>query len=256
LITGNPAKARKIREIFAEKQAPTRRALFTDDELNAIFYAPLYLGCEDDEKNYARPGTQHPRRGRFWVPLLGLFQGLRCNEACQLYAEDIKEETGIPCIQVREGLDDTRKSDKRVKNRASWRTIPIHPELLRIGFLEFARARQASGPAQRLFPELHAAKNTGRYSHIFSKWFGRYLVSACGHKPKATFHSFRHHFRTALMNARVSKELSEALGGWKSESSSEYEYRHAQLPTLRAAIEKVLYPDLDLTHLSRKRGSI
>jgi len=250
LITENPAKGRKLREIFAHKKAPTRRALFSADELNAIFHAPLYLGCKDDEKNYARPGTRHPRRGRFWVPLLGLLQGLRCNEACQLYAEDIKEEGGIPCIQVREDLDHTKKSDKRVKNRASWRTIPIHPEIVRIGFLEFVKARRASGPAERLFPELHAARNTARYSHLFSKWFGRYLVSACGHKPKATFHSFRHHFRTALMNAGVSKELAEALGGWKSETSCEYEYRHAQIAVLRKEISKVAYPELDLRHLS------
>jgi len=150
-------------------------------------------------------------------------------------------------------LDDTRKSDKLVKNRASWRTIPIHPEIVRIGFLEFAKARQDSGPAQRLFPELQVARNTARYSHIFSKWFGRFLVSACEHKPKATFHSFRHHFRTALMNAGVSKEISEALGGWKSDSSCEYEYRHGELRTLRAGIEKVVYADLDLSHLSETR---
>ena len=125
--------------------------------------------------------------------------------------------------------------------------------MLRIGFFEFSKARQASGSGQRLFPELHAARNTARNSHIFSKWFGRYLVAACGHRPKATFHSFRHHFRTPLMNAGVSKEISEALGGWKSESSCEYEYRHGQLPILRTAVEKVVYPDLDLSHLSVTR---
>jgi hypothetical protein len=52
------------------------------------------------------------------------------------------------------------------------------------------------------------------------------------------------------MNARVSKEMSEALGGWKSESSCEYGYRHQQLAVLRKAIAKVAYPELDLRHLS------
>jgi integrase len=92
----------------------------------------------------------------------------------------------------------------------------------------------------RLFPDLSLAKNTVRYSHVFSKWFGRFLIAACGYRPKATFNSFRHHFRTSLMNAGVPTELAEALGGWKSDSSSEYEYRHRQLPTLRAAVEKVV----------------
>ena len=250
MIDENPAKSRKLRELFRQRKTTARRSLFTPKELNTIFHAPLYSGCKDDEKNYAKAGPRLPRRGRFWVPLLGLFHGLRCNEACQLYAEDVSEESEIPCLKIREELDHQEKSDKRVKNRASQRTVPIHPEILKIGFLDFVEKRREEGNPQRLFPELQTARSTGRYSHLFSKWFGRFLVSACGHKPKATFHSFRHHFRTALMNAGVSKEISEALGGWKSQSSSEYEYRHGQMSVLRKAIDKVEYPELDLRHLS------
>lgn len=36
------------------------------------------------------PGDQFPRRHRFWLPLIALWSGMRIEEICQLYVEDIK----------------------------------------------------------------------------------------------------------------------------------------------------------------------
>jgi hypothetical protein len=38
------------------------RRSFTKDELKAIFNAPLYTGCRDDERNFAKPGPQGTSR--------------------------------------------------------------------------------------------------------------------------------------------------------------------------------------------------
>ena len=59
-----------------------KREQFTSDQLTRIFNSPLYCGCLNDEAGYSKPGPEHPRRARFWVPLLSLFHGLRLNEAC------------------------------------------------------------------------------------------------------------------------------------------------------------------------------
>ena len=249
LISENPAKGRKNAELFKVKKNRPKRQLFTPEELQAVFSAPLFTGCQDDGNGYAIPGDNKPRGGRFWVPLVALFNGLRCNEACQLYTEDVGEENGIPYLHVRGDLDDEEETEKRVKNDASWRKVPVHPELLKIGFMEYVEERRRDKTAPRLFPTLNPCKATGRFSKPFSKWFARFLTSACGHKPKATFHSFRHHFRTQLTKGDVQREYVEALGGWKPEGSSEIEYRHAELPELRRAIEKITYPGLDLSHL-------
>ena len=252
LISENPAKGRKNAEIFKVKKKQPKRQLFTPEELQKIFHAPLFTGCQDDENGYAKPGPNKPRRGRFWVPLLALFHGLRCNEACQLYAEDIGEEKGIPYLHVREDLDDEEETEKRIKNDASCRKVPIHPEVLKMGFMEYVGEIRRDNPAGRLFPTLTPCKSTGRFSKPFGKWFSRFLECACGEKPKGTFHSFRHHFRTQLIKGEVQREYVEALGGWKPEGSSEIEYRHAELPELRGAIEKVTYPGLDLGHLYKR----
>ncbi len=250
LISENPAKGRKNTKRFKYNRKKKQRPPFTIEELQKIFQAPLYTGCKDDERRYAKAGTEHPRRGRFWVPLLALFHGLRCNEACQLYAEDISEEKGIPYLHVRDDLEDEEEeTDKRLKNEGSRRKVPIHPEILKMGFLDYVENIRIQEGSGRLFPTLKLCKSTGRYSKIFSKWFSRFLELSCGYKPKAVFHSFRHNFRAGLDKAKVQTSYVEMLGGWQPEGSSEIEYRHAELADLRDAIAQLSYPGLDLSHL-------
>lgn len=253
LLTENPTNFRSLREQFRfEKRSGGHKAQFTKEQLNGIFHAPIFTGCLDDEAGYAQVGKNTPRRGRFWVPLLALFQGLRCNEACQLYAEDVQTKNGIPYLAIRADLDDEKETEKHLKNKASIRNIPIHPMLLRIGFEEFVATRRKDTKSKRLFPELPLGK-TGRYSNPFSKWFGRFLAATFETKPKGTFHSFRHHFRDALREQRIGDEHTEALGGWAGAGKQQREYGDGpRLAILLEDLSKVEYPGLDLSHLYRK----
>jgi len=243
-IDENPVNFRSLREQF-RNTTKKKKALFTADQLSKIFHAPLYTQGFDGED------TQTVfRGGRFFVPLLALFQGLRCNEACQLYIEDVKEEAGIPFLAIREEREDGSRSEKRLKNRASKRNIPIHPTILRAGFMQFVAKRRRDGDSPRLFPELPLGK-TGRYSNPFSKWFSKFLHSVL-ENPAATFHSFRHHFRDALRAQRVNIEAVERLGGWRTHAGQESEYGDGlSITMLHEEIEKIQYPDLDLSHLFR-----
>jgi integrase len=185
------------------------------------------------------------------VPLIALFEGLHCNEACQLYTEDIKEANDIAFIAVRKEREDGTRCEKRLKNQPATRNVPIHPMLLRLGFMDFVKRRRRDTASARLFPDLPLGK-TGRYSNPFSKWFARFLRSIFEDKAGATFHSFRHHFRDALRARRVGLEAVEQLGGWKSKASQEREYGEGiPLKILREDIAKIKYPSLDLSHLYR-----
>ena len=252
LIGENPFKDRYLRKAFAGENDETQKVHFSTDELNRLFRAPLYAGCENDGAGCTKAGQNHPRRGRFWIPLLSLFHGLRCNEAAQLYTEDIGEEEGIPYIFIRATRADGSKCDKHLKTRQSKRRVPIHPELVKMGFLDFVASRRADVDQPRLFPDLPSSP-TGYFSNPFSKWFGRFKASMLGADCKATFHSFRHHFRTALGNAGIPLGDVEMLGGWESDSrSSEKQYDRATLTRLHSRIRAVKYPGLDLSHLYRK----
>src|SRR5262249_36292602 len=149
-----------------QRQTRSLKTLFTIEELNQLFHATLYAGCKDDESGYSIPGPNKPRRGRFWVLLLSLFQGLRLNEAAQLYVEDVKQRGGIDYLAMREERDDGSKCDKRLKTKQSRRDVPIHPELVRIGFLDFVAARRKDRNSPRLFPELSPG-STGYFSNAF-----------------------------------------------------------------------------------------
>ncbi len=223
-----------------------RRRPFTRAELKAIFSAPLYAGCQDDETGYAEPGPNRPRRGRFWVPLLGLYAGLRLNEACQLHTADIGEEDGVPIIQVRATAE-----GQRVKTRAAERRIPVHRELQSIGFLAHV-ARQREADEIRLFPDLPPGK-LGNYSDPFSKWFARFLEKATVTSPGAVFHSFRHGFRDRMREAGIPREVADALGGWAATGQGAAYGAGFSARVLAEHLARISYPGLSLTHLHKSQ---
>lgn len=248
-IERNPAKGLQVIDRVRRRD---KRLPFSIEQLRLIFDAPIYRGCIDDWAGYSTPGPARPRRGRFWVPLIALFSGMRLNEICQLHVADIHRLDGVDCFFVTEGPSDI-DNGKRLKTVASERFIPVHPMLIEIGFMTFVEQRRAAG-AVRLFSELQKS-STGYYSDPFSKWFRRFLQRAGADRPKTCFHSFRHCYRDALREARIDHEVALALGGWSSgtgneggETAAAYG-RGYRARTLYEAMGRIAYPDLDLEHL-------
>ncbi|WP_313902106.1 site-specific integrase [Methylobacterium sp. E-046] len=224
--------------------AKDRRHPFSTEQLVKIFNAPLYTGCQNDEAGYARAGNQVIRRGRFWVPLIALFTGMRMNEICQLLVRDVAQLDGNDVIIV--AADDA--GVKRVKTAAGERFVPIHPELKRCGLLQYRDAVAGRGE-ERLFPELTTAEASGYLSDNFSKWFARFLQSCGAAKPRTAFHSFRHNYRDALREADISAERVRALGGWSSGRTEDNYGSGLRANSLAQEIDKVRYEGLDLSHL-------
>lgn len=95
-IVQNPGKGLALKGVKKRH----RRDPFTAAELGAIFRAPLFTGCQDDGNGYAKPGLNQPRRGRFWIPLIGLYSGMRQGEIAQLRTEDVRLFQGVLCIFI------------------------------------------------------------------------------------------------------------------------------------------------------------
>ncbi|WP_186417163.1 DUF6538 domain-containing protein [Bosea sp. CS1GBMeth4] len=243
LIEKNPATGLRLASDGVKRK--DKRLPFTVADLNAIFAAPLYSGCVNDGAGYSRPGPNRPRRGRFWVPLVALYSGMRLNEICQLTEDDIAIEDGTDIILIRADEDGV----KRVKTAAGHRFVPIHPELKRLGFLDHvAVVRAKQPPGARLFPELSTA-STGYISDNFSKWFANFLDKVEIKDARKNFHSFRHTFRDGLREAEIPQDRVRELGGWSS-GSTEDDYGSGTRPsTLAREIAKVTYPGLKLDHL-------
>jgi integrase len=249
LPDGNPAeRLAKATTKTVTAAAKEERRPFTPEELKAIFTQPIFTGCKDDKGGYATPGTSHPRRGRFWVPLLGLYAGLRLNEACQLHAADIEVADGVPMIHVQ-----AKAPDQRLKSEAADRHIPIHPELVRIGFLKHVASQKKAGVV-RLFPDLHLGK-LENYSDPFSKWFARFLEKAGVTSTGTVFHSFRHGFKDRLLEAEVPREVRDGLCGWATPGQGGKYGNGLSAASLAGHVSRIDYPDLDLTLLHLASGT-
>ena len=233
-----------------------KRLPFTMTQLQAIFAAPLYVGCQDDGHGYARPGDQKPKNARFWIPLIGLFCGLRLNEICQLDVADIREVEGVACFWITASTDGN-ETDKRLKTRSSERLVPIHPYLLDQGFMKFVAQRKRVREL-KLFGEIELGC-AGYRSSTFSQWFRRFVKKAGADSAKTCFHSLRHNFRDALREARVDRDIALSLGGWSRgggsggpASVSDAYGSGYQVQTLFDAVSLISYPRLDLSHLGKQ----
>lgn len=244
MIDGDPSAGLLFQK--PKIRAKDKRLPFDTDDLKAIFNAPLYTGCVDDEYRYAKVGPNVFRRGRFWVPLISLYSGMRLNEVCQLTADDFAEQDGVNVILIRNDDDD---ETKRVKTEAGVRFVPVHSELRKMGLLAFVEGRRkAGGPTTPIFPDLPVG-SVGNRADPFSKWFARFLDSVGVKHSKKVFHSFRHSYRDALREADISGEKVRALGGWTTGRTEDNYGSGLRASTLTKDIEAVSYPGLDLTHL-------
>jgi integrase len=252
LIDRNPAQGLRVPDPMLRRE---KRLPFSSSQLQAIFSAPLYTGCRDDGYGYATVGDQRPRNARFWIPLISLFCGLRLNEACQLDVSDLHTIDGVITFDITEESK-IATTDKRLKTASSRRVVPVHPELLRLGFAGFVEKRKLAGNT-KLFAEVGVGA-TGYRSTTFTAWFARFAERAGASSSKTCFHSFRHCFRDALREARVERDIALALGGWSSPagagssaSVSDAYGSGYKIPTLFGAISQISYLGLDLTHLKR-----
>jgi integrase len=133
---------------------------------------------------------------------------------------------------------------KRVKTTSSIRVVPIHPELIRLGFLEYVQKASKRGANALLFPELKPGPK-GSLAEGWSKWFGRYIRAQGIETP--VFHSFRHGFKDALRAAKVDESINDALtghsgGGTGRKYGAKDMLRRYGAETLADAVAKVRYP--------------
>jgi integrase len=242
-VTQNPAKRLAIKGV--KKRG--RRDPFTAAELTKIFQAPLFTGCLDDQNGYAKPGPNRPRRGRFWIPSIGLYTGMRQGEIAQLRTDDVRIFQGVLCIFIAADGDDVDEADrKRVKTDAGERYVPVHPELERIGFTQHVEWMRKAG-AERLFPDI--VRGADGYFSPFSKWFGRFLAEAGVKRDRNAFHSFRHTFRDAMREAAVPPDVVTALGGWVRGGLEEDYGSGLTAPAVYKHMKRIGYAGLDLAHL-------
>ncbi|GAW44563.1 site-specific integrase [Photobacterium damselae] len=182
----NPFKAIRFKKIRRDSEA---KCAYTDTDLKKIF------------DSLASTKHQHKHPYYFWLPLLAYFTGSRLNELCQLYKADVYQVDGIWVIRI-----DDRFQGQKLKNLTSRRIVPIHDQLLSLGFIEFVQSVQY----ERIFPELKESRDG--FGSAASKWFGRFKTKL-GFDKGQDFHSFRHTVATQFKHHQVSHIVAGELLG-------------------------------------------
>ncbi|GGI33049.1 site-specific integrase [Bradyrhizobium guangdongense] len=219
------------------------RAPFDARDLQTIFDAPLFTEGRVPEGGKGNAAI--------WLPLLALFAGARQAEYAGLRVSDIRvdDQTRAPLMWFTRDL----KAGRRLKTKTSERVVPVHPQLVKVGFLGYVAKRRAAGEHAWLLPTV--APDQKGALRAWAKWWGRYLDNVGVTDTNKVFHSFRHGFQDALRQATPDEELRDALAGRSNGKSVSRRYGAKAMierwgvKTLKQAIDKIEYPGLDLSRV-------
>ena len=221
----------------------SKRQGFSSEELQKLFRTPVFMGVES-EVAWFRPGSVRMHHtGRFWVPLLALFAGLRLMETVQLVREDIGCHADIWFVDVNDG--DFDHTEKRLKNASSVRRIPVHPVLNELGFLDFVSTVPEGG---RLFADIPIGPASQRHRYA-SKMFNKLLTVAGIKTPQKVWHSLRHTFEQACRDSRVDSAIMDQLQGHSQRGMRSVYGDGYGLGALNDGILSVRYENLRLDHI-------
>jgi integrase len=202
-IRENPTQFVKIRNVETEGKA---RDAFTVDQLQALFDSPVFTAGE------------RPIGGRgdtsFWAPLVALFTGARLAEVLCLRTDGLYSVDGVMVFHFRHRPALGQRLKGKAKNN---RKVPVHPELIRLGLVEYLKEVTKRGPlpdgAGWLFPDIDRGSKVRNLSSAWGAWFGRYLTR-CGIKSDLlTFHSFRHTFKHFARVCSIPEDHQDAMTG-------------------------------------------
>lgn len=185
LIIENPAE--RIRAAGGRKAKRPRKP-WTASELQTLLNGPVHsLG--------ARPAGGQGEAA-YWLPLLAIFTGARLEDLAQLLPEDVRvEANGIPIVDINDN------HGKQVKNDSTARKVPLHRELVNLGFLKYVDWIKEQGE-EKVFPGVKTYR--GQVAKAWGQWFGKYKRQLLPDLPTDVlkdFHSFRHAFKDAARDS-------------------------------------------------------
>lgn len=177
----------------------------------------------------------------FWVCMVALFTGARANSAITLQYDDIIEKDGIWCINFIEN-----NPIKHLKNVASERIVPIHPQLLDLGFVDYVQRRQKELKAKGtdfIFPKCQTKSGTynSRYTVRVILNFLQKIGVKSGTKDSYDFHSFRKNASIAMQNAGIIATYINDIIGWEGKTTMEQSYSNHTLQQIKTEMSKFNY---------------
>lgn len=219
-----------------------KRVAWDHSELFTLLRAAIWTGSQGLKKRFA-PGWMIFHEGCYFIPLLLPLMGPRNAEAAGLSLAEVYEDAPIPYIH----FQDTEF--RALKNGFSKRMVPIAPEIVRLGFIDYVKALRADGEVI-VFPGLYYPNDQSGFDSPFYKNIFRRWRSACfpdgmdwykanGGNTEKDAHSLRGSFITLV---RCTERIRNMIVGYagQGQSSTRYDQR-TDLPEMLAALAAVSF---------------
>ncbi|TWI38218.1 hypothetical protein IQ24_00356 [Paracoccus sulfuroxidans] len=173
-----------------------KRVMFSGDDIIKIFkHRLLNMSAERNEL--------------FWIAHCAALSGARKEEISGLAHDEVRQDpdSGI-------WFFDIKPNDFRgLKNGQSKRRVPVHDDLIKIGFIDYVKSRQ-SKPGL-LFDVRKKSKNAA-YGDFFDYRWRKAMTESIGSGHGKTFHSFRHSATQHLLDQEVIEATRAAIFGHDS----------------------------------------
>ena len=229
----------------AGQAAREQRDEWTGADLAKLFASPVWTGS--DEGCRSQPGPAIIRDAKFWLPILAVHHGGRLEEFADLYRRDVGCDGGTWFLRI------TETENRRLKTANAERVLPLHPELVRLGFLEYVRSI-APNPNDPLFPDLKPQGKDRKRGPRITRWFVEYRRAIGVFRPGVGMHAFRHTANTRLRDTiagfQQERHVNYLMG--HSQGGGEGRERYDKGPGLQAAagtLALLHFPEFSLSHL-------
>lgn len=232
-------------KIFVPKEVPESKIRFALDTgaLHKVF-AKATSRCE------------HKRPEDVWLPLVGYLTGARLGELVYLQPLDIRQYGGVWIFELTTQTSDQNGAmNRKIKNSESRRIVAVHNELVRLGFVDWAREQGTRGH-EYVFPRLH--ENIKRPAHAASKRFQRLFGALrdddstksendTSRFGKHVFHSLRHSFKDWLRSYEIAERTIALQAGHSLDGIAlQYGSKILRTDELKRIVNLPLIEDLKL----------
>ena len=166
--------------------------------------------------------------------LIALSTGARSNAATTLQYKDIVYTDGFWCINF---IEDHKA--KHYKTDASERIVPIHPQIIRAGLLDFI-VKNKKNDNDFINPD--ALYESGEYNnHYVSRKIHSYFrkIGIFSSKDgKKCFHSFRKCVNLLMQKSGIIQPIINSIVGWEGKGTAEKFYSEYTLKELYDEMDK------------------
>lgn len=174
--------------LFQTMQTQQSTPPFTHEALEILF-----------EKSNFKLFQKTGYMSHYWAPLISVCSGTRRNEIFFLTPDDIFQKYGIWIFQI------NARCSINLKSESAPRTIPVHPLLKKLRFLDFVQERRRTHPSERLFSEYKAIQENAGV--LFSRSFTNWIKATVTQLPDEKKSLFKDDFHFPSLRALFSAEM-------------------------------------------------